>query len=223
MGELVSAPPHLKVYDRVLAQSTSLQDALGDNGGILRIRPRSLSCNMHSSVSMGHNMVVTPSFCYDSVEIVRLHNEVMGSPIVLVKNFNCDRGFAMAHAAGIRATVENAPEAKKEIKNNVRSTLVDMAKPFKTNTSSFGLHKASNCVMDIADGAVRHDALAVAALRHQTPFTSTATLIYDKNTTLPRHVDHCGNWVVLYSFGCSVDFYAGCKSVRFESGDVLVF
>merc|ERR1711953_941062 len=129
----------------------------------------------------------------------------------------------MAHAAGIRATVENAPQAKKEIKNNVRSTLVDMAKPFKTNTSSFGLHKASNCVMDIADEAVRHDALAVAALRHQTPFTSTATLIYVKSTKLPRHVDNCGNWVVLFSFGSTVDFFCEDGAEKFESGDVLVF
>jgi len=47
---------------------------------------------------------------------------------------------------------------------------------------------------------------------------------YPVNTNqLPLHVDATGNWVVLFSFGLSVDFFVGHQTVVIESGDALVF
>ena len=40
---------------------------------------------------------------------------------------------------------------------------------------------------------------------------------------LPHHVDGTGSWVVLFSFGLTVDFYVGHKTVCVESGDALIF
>ena len=39
----------------------------------------------------------------------------------------------------------------------------------------------------------------------------------------PHHVDGTGSWVVLFSFGLTVDFYVGHKTVCVESGDALIF
>ena len=62
------------------------------------------------------------------------------------------------------------------------------------------------------------------ALHHRTPYNITASRAYNAGKNeLPHHVDALGNWVVLFSFGLTVDFYVGHKTVCVESGDALVF
>lgn len=62
------------------------------------------------------------------------------------------------------------------------------------------------------------------ALRHRTPYNMTLSRAYNKGRNeLPHHVDGLGNWVVLFSFGLTVDFYVGHKTVCIESGDALIF
>lgn len=48
-------------------------------------------------------------------------------------------------------------------------------------------------------------------------------LAYPRGSSLARHVDQAGGWVVLFSFGLTCDFYAGGRVVDIESGDALVF
>ena len=56
--------------------------------------------------------------------------------------------------------------------------------------------------------AVQHDAFA---------------RVQGRQKELPHHVDALGNWVVLFSFGLTVDFYVGHKTLCIESGDALIF
>ena len=100
-----------------------------------------------------------------------------------------------------------APDARKKINANVRNEL-DAHKKTQRNFIS-EVRRASDQVLDLAEEAVKADPLAKAALAHRTEYASTAVLVYEKGTTLPRHIDACGHWVVLLSFGMTVDFYAG--------------
>lgn len=235
--ELVRTVPDTKVYSYDVFRVTSLQAVFGAQGGVLRVRPchvqpnqrvhRSLHPNSRAVNSVSHHSSQSGDGTCDAVHVIRLRtkfgNEFIGSPIVHIKNLNCDMGQRVSEAANVRATVENAPEAKEQITANVRSSLEDMARPYKMDALSLGVEHLCDKVLDMSTEAVRHDPLATAALNARTPYASTATLIYDASTTLPRHVDACGGWVVLFSFGSTVDFYAGEKTIRFETGDVLVF
>merc|ERR1712032_1814571 len=106
--------------------------------------------------------------------------------------------------------VEMAPEARKRIRDNVRDEL-DAHRKIQRNFTT-EVRRASDRVLDLSASAVEADVSASAALAHRTEYTSTAVLVYDKGTTLPRHVDNCGHWVVLFSFGMTVDFFAGDRS-----------
>ena len=88
------------------------------------------------------------------------------------------------------------------------------------------VHCAANHALDIATYTVRQRGSAndVRALHHRTPYNITASRAYNAGKNeLPHHVDALGNWVVLFSFGLTVDFYVGHKTVCVESGDALVF
>jgi len=159
----------------------------------------------------------------DRVEVLRLRTPDgnIGSPVVLVKNFNQDRGISLARSTGLKEMVEMAPEAREKINDNVRNQL-DSHKKTRLNFTTEVRH-ASDRVLDIGEEAVKADGLAKSALAHRTEYASTAVLVYDQGTTLPRHVDGCGHWVVLFSFGVTVDFFAGEGGFSFESGDALIF
>merc|ERR1719265_2249831 len=103
--------------------------------------------------------------------------------------------------------VEMAPDARKQINDNVRNELDAYKKTQRNFTSE--VRRASDRVLDLGMEAVKADPLAHASLAHRTEYTSTAVLVYEKGTTLPRHIDACGHWVVLLSFGVTVDFFAG--------------
>merc|ERR1712232_353125 len=130
-------------------------------------------------------------------------------------------GVLLAHLTGLKEMVEMAPDARKKINDNVRNEL-DAHKKTRRNFTS-EVRRASDQVLNLAEEAVKTDAVAKAALAHRSDYASTAVLVYEKDTTLPRHIDGCGHWVVLLSFGLTVDFYAGNQGFKFESGDALVF
>lgn len=231
--------PDPTVFDFALAGRTSVIDALGRAGGVLRVRQEGApnpgdagnpsqpphrvkkSNAKKSQVSQMSSGAERAGEC-DSVEIVRLRKpgDDFGSPIALVKNFNRDRGALLARLTGLREMVEMAPEARAALTQNVRNELDSYA---KGRSATGEVQRASDRVLDIVEDAVREDLPAHSALRHRTDYASTAVLVYEKGQTLPRHVDNCGHWVVLFSFGRTVDFHAGGRSVKFESGDVLVF
>jgi len=233
--------PEPKVFDFALAECTSAIGALGCAGGVLRVRQDRVS-NPGDSGDPGdpsgppHRVKKAKAMRsqplqmsgaqhagdFDTVEIVRLRKpgDDFGSPVALVKNFNRDRGVLLARLTGMREMVEMAPEARAALTQNVRSELDSYA---KGRSATGEVQRASNRVLDMVQDAVKDDLPANSALRHRTDYASTAVLVYDKGQTLPRHIDNCGHWVVLFSFGCTVDFHAGGKSVKFESGDVLVF
>eukprot|EP00418_Pyrodinium_bahamense_P072668 CAMPEP_0179095494 /NCGR_PEP_ID=MMETSP0796-20121207/43846_1 /TAXON_ID=73915 /ORGANISM="Pyrodinium bahamense, Strain pbaha01" /LENGTH=444 /DNA_ID=CAMNT_0020793181 /DNA_START=40 /DNA_END=1374 /DNA_ORIENTATION=- len=226
--------PEPKVFDHALAERTSVADALGTGGGVLRVSIA--GCIDRLAASAPHALAVPaaapaapvaalaggePQGC-EGVQVVRLRtpHTGLGSPIVLVKNFNCDRGLRLAHITGLREMVEMSPEAQRALTQNVRSELDAYPKGLAATSE---VRRASDRVLDLCEEAVQEDPLAVQALRRRTEYASTAVLIYDQQTPLPRHVDNCGHWVVLFSFGLTVDFFCGESGLKFESGDALVF
>eukprot|EP00931_Biecheleriopsis_adriatica_P006725 TRINITY_DN108089_c0_g1_i1.p1 TRINITY_DN108089_c0_g1~~TRINITY_DN108089_c0_g1_i1.p1 ORF type:complete len:449 (+),score=78.14 TRINITY_DN108089_c0_g1_i1:27-1349(+) len=245
--EIHCPAPNAQVFAGAIAGTTSLHQVLGAKGGVLRLRPvggslkqstkrsggsSSSSRSQRSGVAMaarglalsrqlGGNASVEGE-C-DTVEVLRLRKpgSDFGSPVVLVKNFNRDRGVLLARLTDLKEMVEMAPDARKKINNNVRNEIDSHHKTRKHFTSE--VRRASDRVLDLAFAAVQADGSAGAALSHRTEYASTAVLVYEKGTTLPRHVDGCGHWVVLLSFGVTVQFYAGDCSFKFESGDALVF
>ena len=169
------------------------------------------------------------------------------SPILLLKNFNQDRGLAL-----FKAIYDNSPGPTRSASGHVQA-----AAP---------VHRAANHVLDIATAAVRRHGNEndvrlkehlrptshphpnpnpnlsptpcpnpnpnsnlqynqVRALRHRTPYNMTLSRAYKAGKNeLPHQVDALGNWVVLlFSFGLTVDFYVGHKTVCIESGDALIF
>ena len=135
------------------------------------------------------------------------------SPILLLKNFNQDRGLALFQA--IYGT--NGGGFNLDFNGHVPAIPVAATEP---------VHRAANHALDIATYAVRQRGSAndVRALHHRTPYNITASRAYNAGKNeLPHHVDALGNWVVLFSFGLTVDFYVGHKTVCVESGDALIF
>lgn len=231
--------PEPKVFDFALAENISVIDALGGPGAVLRVRqegapipgnppdlpsPRGRVSKSQAKKSQAPQIggAERAGNC-DSVQIVRLRKpgDDFGSPVAIVKNFNRDRGALLARLTGLREMVEMAPEARAALTQNVRSELDSYARGGQSATGE--VQRASNRVLDIVEDAVMNDLPAHSALGHRTDYASTAVLVYDKGQTLPRHIDNCGHWVVLFSFGRTVDFHAGGSTVEFESGDVLVF
>ena len=82
--------------------------------------------------------------------------------------------------------------------------------------------------LDICEHAVRQQGdkgqRAERALKERSRWQLTMPREYNKGRNeLPHHVDGTGSWVVLFSFGLTVDFYVGHKTVCVESGDALIF
>jgi hypothetical protein len=210
--------PQPKSFDRALFRCTSVVSAVGRDGGVLH-------AYLHPSVAPIKSAMVDQSAYshgYDGVKVLRLHraHTDFGSPIVLVKNLNRDRGALLARITELRGMVEESPDAKKELTMNVRSELDGYP---QATLATREVQKASDRVLDICEQGVSNSAKAKAALNRRTVYGSTAVLLYPKGASLPRHVDNCGNWVVLFSFGNTVDFFCGEEAVQFESGDALVF
>lgn len=218
----ISTPgPGAHIFDHSLASRTCVRDALGAQRVLHIQRNGSARASSHVARSLSSGCVAAPGG-YDRVEVLRLRTPGdLGSPIVLVKNFNRDRGALLARLTGLREMVEMAPDARKNINDNVRNEL-DAHKKTRRNFTS-EVRQASDRVLDIGQEAVKADVAAHAAIAHRTEYASTAVLVYDHGTTLPRHVDGCGHWVILLSFGVTVDFFAGDRSIMFESGDALIF
>lgn len=228
--------PEPKSYGGALAARTSLREALGAAGGVLRVRPRPglaprrrpplrrapAARGLRAGGRVLPAGVAAGLAGCDGVRVLRFcaPDSGIASPVVLVKNFNRDRGVLLASIAGLRPMVEMAPKAMSELTRNVRSELA--AYP-QGEAGTREVQRASERVMDICQHEVRHDQPAKDALAKRTAYSSTAVLIYDKHARLPRHVDNCGSWVILFSFGNTVDFFCGDQAVAFESGDALVF
>lgn len=111
------------------------------------------------------------------------------SPILLLKNFNQDRGLAL---------FEDIYE-----KGGRRYAA---GKPYVLATEP--VHRAANHALDIAAYAVRQRGGEndLRALQSRTPYNMTISRAYGAGRNeLPHHVDALGNWVVLFSFGLTVD------------------
>jgi hypothetical protein len=61
------------------------------------------------------------------------------------------------------------------------------------------------------------------SLRRRTHYFGGGALYYTPKMSLSRHTDGVGGWLVLFSFGLTVNFFVGQKTVLFESGDALIF
>lgn len=133
------------------------------------------------------------------------------SPILLIKNFNQDRGLGLFKAiyAGQGHGLHQA---------HYGSHLPSNANP--------PIHRAADRVLDMCEAAMlKHgNQRACAALMQRTAYNMTVARAYKQGANeLPHHVDGLGGWVVLFSFGATVDFFVGHKTLCIESGDALVF
>ena len=129
---------------------------------------------------------------------------------MLIKNFNQDRGLHLAEAMW-----------GKHAKGATHQQDFHNLGPQQQ-----AVHRAASRVLDLCEHVAiqKGDRGALAALQKRTPFYMTAARSYSKGTnTLPHHVDGIGGWVVLFSFGLTVDFFVGHRTVCIESGDALVF
>mmetsp|Transcript_117044 Transcript_117044/g.331256 ORF Transcript_117044/g.331256 Transcript_117044/m.331256 type:complete len:470 (-) Transcript_117044:228-1637(-) len=244
--------PNPRVFNCRMASRVSVFDAVGESGGVLRARasgPTLVKAAAGKRKSFGNKVrghdgnigggqirkhlrrqsprslssaTGVAGEC-DGLNVLRTRtpDDQVGSPVVLVKNFNRDRGVLLARLTGLKEMVEMAPEARKKINDNVRNELDSHQKIRRNFTSE--VRRASDRVLDLGGEAMQEDFVARSALAHRAEYASTAVLVYDQGTTLPRHVDGCGHWVVLFSFGVTVDFFAGSSSFKFESGDALIF
>ena len=86
------------------------------------------------------------------------------------------------------------------------------------------LKRASDAVRaHVGGGGARAANAAADDLLRKRPLMQASGLLYLSNGTLYDHVDGVGHYLVLMSMGCAVDFTAGDRVVRFESGDAIVF
>merc|ERR1719498_2112753 len=88
------------------------------------------------------------------------------------------------------------------------------------------IYRAADHILNVCEAAaIEHaDPSALLALQQRSPYTFAAARPYNKGLNeLVHHVDGMGNWVVLFSFGLTVDFFVGHRTVCIESGDALVF
>ena len=102
-----------------------------------------------------------------------------------------------------------------------KSTFGPRATLTQTLTLTLALPLALTLTLTLTYGILYNQ---VRALRHRTPYNMTLSRAYKAGKNeLPHHVDALGNWVVLFSFGLTVDFYVGHKTLCIESGDALIF
>lgn len=212
-------------FDSIEAQSTTF--AAVDAGG-LRIEraseaqmatPRDLTIGGVDSVEIVRFDFAPPprQFAqfhqYIGARIAGMSGGFHGSsPVLLVKNFNQDRGLALFR------TIYSRRQPHGPHQHPAHHYLPANAHP--------PIHRAADRVLDLCETAVlRHgDRRAAAALQQRTPYNMTMARAYHQGRNeLPHHVDGLGGWVVLFSFGATVDFFVGHKTLCIESGDALVF
>jgi hypothetical protein len=99
------------------------------------------------------------------------------------------------------------------------------------------VHRSSIPLQDYADAALRtaaavlraqhgHTVVGRAAAAHvciRRPFMQASGLLYSSDGVLHDHVDGVGNYLVLLSLGCTVDFLVDGRIIAFASGDALIF
>jgi hypothetical protein len=147
------------------------------------------------------------------------------SPILLLKNFNGDRGLSLFNQIYGAAAGRASGSARGALQQYHPSAAHGQLHP----QSHAVIHKAADRVLDICEYAVlqREHRGAYRALQSRTPYNMTLARPYavdvPAQSALPHHVDAIGGWVVLFSFGLTVDFFVGHKTVCIESGDALVF
>jgi hypothetical protein len=98
-------------------------------------------------------------------------------------------------------------------------------------------HRSTIPMQDYADAALRTAASALRAKHGDTvagraaaahvsvrrPFMQASALLYSSDGALHDHVDHVGNYLVLLSLGCTVNFLVDGRVIVFASGDALIF
>jgi hypothetical protein len=91
--------------------------------------------------------------------------------------------------------------------------------------AEFAMRRAADAVRAHVVGGARPRAANAAAddLLRKRPLMQASGLLYPSNGTLYDHVDGIGHYLCLFSMGCAVDFTAGDRVVRFESGDAITF
>jgi len=150
----------------------------------------------------------------DDVKMVRL-GPYFDSPIIHIKNFGSDRGGWLLG----KMTIQHGPHA-----------LHPQQHPgFGAITGGTALlYECADRCFELAEAAVRDSSHpykneSLRALRHRSQYMPPAALYYTPQAKLGHHKDGMGSWLVLFSFGLTVDFFVGGESVVFESGDALIF
>lgn len=234
------------VYDRERASSTTLAEMIGSAGGasgggpslVLRVRPTERAHRRQSITEMSGL-----GKC-EAVKIVRLRyrppsgnyigqqhlahvlQQQQGqlvdgaSPIMLIKNFNLDGGVGLSTKLWEKSSAAGATNYRGRATHYLHHQMT-------LSIAHDPLERAADRVLDLCEHVclLRGDNAAYRALHARKPYRMHAARPYPAGqpNSLPRHVDGIDGWVVLFSFGCSVEFDVGGKTVLIETGDALVF
>ena len=194
--------------------ATSFAEVLGTETtrGVLHLRERG-----GGGLKQGHDLFVGGGVC-DGVEIVRLGPN-KDSPVLHIKNFGKDQGAGLLS----KLTIETHHFGPRRRHNGV------LPNPGQITIGAALLYECADRCLDLAEAAVQRSGHAyakesLASLKTRSQYFQSAALFYNPQMTLHRHTDGgIGHWLVLFSFGHTVRFFAGDKSVDFESGDALIF
>lgn len=221
---LVGPPPDRSVYGAGHLQRVTLKVALPGGDGVLRVQPRQRSNVQLASFTPFENG--SKGIC-DRVVVIRLrrtgHEEgvrprktQMGSPVLLFKNYLRDRGVKLMTEFGI-------------IVQPIAYGQAHYSTAAVQNTQLVQHHAEAVLQLCRELPVVKCDKMALKAMSTSESNARTygwhqpVGLAYPRGSSLHRHVDQAGGWVVLFSFGLTCDFYAGGRVVNIESGDALVF
>lgn len=147
------------------------------------------------------------------------------SPILLLKNFNQDRGLRLFETC-FGKDGQDYVNGSAPMTAWMHQFMPGSAAAVRRQAEA--VQRAASRALDICEHAVRQQGdkgqRAERALKQRSPWQLTLPREYNKGRNeLPHHVDGTGSWVVLFSFGLTVDFYVGHKTVCVESGDALIF
>ena len=151
-------------------------------------------------------------------------------PVIYFQNVDGARGARLATVFGVEEGFKEAmaspavEKSKYDSRKQIdRDSSLGPAMRAKEAASRL-IERAEKKLKELAD---RGDGAAATALKSlgetQMAWGGTALIAYEAGATLKPHVDGCGSWVVIFSFGRTVNWHCGGTNQVLESGDAVLF
>lgn len=236
---LVGPPPDGTVYHGPLLQRAKILEVLLGTNGVIHVQ----LCKSEGFQIGAPSTLDTKDVC-ERIVVIRLrtvatdqhvarryHEHVpigaeIGSPVLLFKNYNLDRGLSLMKEIGITTHRIPGPQA--------HHSTATVSNPLVVQHHGEAVLKLCRELL-----VVKSDQMALRAFdapqeqsnpwyhgrRNHAAYGwhQPIGLAYPLGSSLQHHVDNTGNWVVLFSFGLTCDFHVAGLTVEIESGDALVF